>query len=307
MYRFVKCSIKLTFVAASCAAIVACGGGDETGGASSEDTLPLAATDPQEKASCPCTIWPTTAAPRAAANPETASVNLGVKFTTHVSGYVTGIRFYKGAGNDGTHVGSLWSSSGQLLARANFTGETATGWQTVTFSTPVAIEGGESYTASYLAPTGGYAIDQNYFGQSFAAPPLQATGGVYKYGTSSAFPTSQWNNSNYWVDVLFTNTAPPAPGPAPAPEPAPAPAPSGKATLDWTAPTDPAVIGYRVYYGTAKGTYMQSPGTGINAGASTSYTVNGLIAGATYYFAVTSFDSAGRESPYSNEATKNIQ
>ena len=32
----------------------------------------------------------------------------GVKFRTTQAGSITGIRFYKGAGNTGTHVGSLW-------------------------------------------------------------------------------------------------------------------------------------------------------------------------------------------------------
>ena len=45
-------------------------------------------------------------------------------------GTVTAIRFYKGAGNGGTHTGSLWSSPGTRLATVTFTGETATGWQT---------------------------------------------------------------------------------------------------------------------------------------------------------------------------------
>lgn len=66
-------------------------------------------------------------------------------------------------------------------------------------------------------------------------------------------------------------------------------------------------MGYRVYYGTATRTYDQSPGSGINAGASTSYTVTGLSAGTTYYFAVTSVDSTGRESLHSNEATKQVR
>ena len=42
--------------------------------------------------------------------PTTASrVELGLRFTPTVDGFVTGVRFYKGAGNTGTHVGSLWS------------------------------------------------------------------------------------------------------------------------------------------------------------------------------------------------------
>ena len=54
-----------------------------------------------------------------------------MKFRTDVAGFVTGIRFYKGTANTGTHVGTLWSGTGTKLATATFTGETATGWQKV--------------------------------------------------------------------------------------------------------------------------------------------------------------------------------
>jgi len=40
--------------------------------------------------------------------PNTSNVELGMKFQSSESGYVTGIRFYKGTGNTGTHTGTLW-------------------------------------------------------------------------------------------------------------------------------------------------------------------------------------------------------
>ena len=57
---------------------------------------------------------------------DTSAVELGVKFRTTQAGFITGIRFYKGTGNTGTHVGKLWTSTGTLLATVTFTGETAT-------------------------------------------------------------------------------------------------------------------------------------------------------------------------------------
>lgn len=89
--------------------------------------------------------------------------------------------------------------------------------------------------------------------------------------------------------------------------PTPTPTPSGSAILSWTAPTA-SVSGYRVYYGTTSGKYSQALGSGIAVGAgSTSYTVSNLSAGSTYYFAVTSVDSAGKESSFSSEASKEIR
>jgi len=133
-----------------------------------------------------------------------------VKFTSSSSGFITGIRFYKGANNTGPHVGNLWSSSGALLASATFTGETASGWQQVNFSSPVAITANTVYVASYFT-TGDFAVDRNYFNAGVSNPPLQAlpngtsANGVFKYGSSSAFPVNTYQASNYWIDVVFSH------------------------------------------------------------------------------------------------------
>jgi len=166
--------------------------------------------------SCPCTIWPSTATPGTADTNDAQPVELGVKFTSSMNGYITGIRFYKGANNTGTHVGNLWSSTGTLLARATFTGETASGWQQVNFASPVAITANTVYVASYFSPTGDFSVDRNYFATAGVNnPPLQALvdggiGGaddVYAYGSTSQFPAGSFQSSNYWVDVVFNTTA----------------------------------------------------------------------------------------------------
>jgi hypothetical protein len=122
-------------------------------------------------------------------------------------GTITGIRFYKSAKNTGTHTGTLWSSAGALLATATFTGETASGWQQVTFATPVAITANATYVASYHATVGHYSADQNFFTTTGVNNlPLQAlagNNGVYIYGNGGVFPSKSYNSTNYWVDVVF--------------------------------------------------------------------------------------------------------
>src|SRR6266849_8433835 len=86
----------------------------------------------------------------------------------------------------------------------------------------------------------------------------------------------------------------------------PPPPPSNSASLAWDAVTAPNLGGYRVYFGTAPGTYLQSLGQGISVGNVTAYTLTGLASGTQYYFAVTAFDTLGVESAYSNEVSKNI-
>ena len=156
-------------------------------------------------------IWGPAAAPVIAADPDTAAVELGVKFTSDVTGLITGIRFYKSTINTGTHTGSLWSSGGSLLATATFTNETASGWQQVDFATPVGISANTVYVASYHTNTGHYAGDSGYFAAAGVDnPPLHALrdgvsggNGVYVYG-ASAFPTNSYQSTNYWVDVVFS-------------------------------------------------------------------------------------------------------
>jgi hypothetical protein len=141
---------------------------------------------------------------------DTHSVELGVKFRSEVAGTVTGIRFYKAAANTGTHIGGLWSASGTLLASATFTGESASGWQQVNFSTPVAISANTTYVAGYLAPKGHYSDTSSAFvSVGVSNPPLRALAnpvsadGVYSYSSSSTFPTRTYKATNYWVDVDF--------------------------------------------------------------------------------------------------------
>src|SRR5206468_5545641 len=86
----------------------------------------------------------------------------------------------------------------------------------------------------------------------------------------------------------------------------PPPPPSNSAGLAWDAVIVPNLSGYRVYFGTAPGTYLQPVGQGISVGNVTTYTVIGLASGTRYYFAVTDFDTLGQESSYSNEVFKDI-
>ena len=159
---------------------------------------------------CPCSIWPDSTQPSISSANDTSSVNLGVQFTADENGWITGIRFYKGAGNTGTHIGSLWDASGDLLGQVTFTNESTAGWQQANFSSPIPVTAGTTYIASYLAPNGGYAVDVDGLGSAVTNGPLTAlaSGGVYSYSSSSTFPTSVYNASNYWVDVVFTTTAP---------------------------------------------------------------------------------------------------
>ena len=121
------------------------------------------------------------------------------------------MRFYKGAGNTGTHVGSLWDAGGGRLGQVTFSNETATGWQTATFATPIAVTAGTTYVVSYYAPVGRYAASPGYFATPRTVGPLTApsgNNGVYRYGAGGGFPAGSYNSTNYFVDVVFRATSP---------------------------------------------------------------------------------------------------
>lgn len=157
-------------------------------------------------------LFSLSSAPSVATVNDTSSVELGVKFTTDANGVISGLRFYKGPLNSGPHVADLWSSNGTLLATATFSSETASGWQQVNFSQPIAVTAGTTYIASYHT-NGDYSADAGYFANSLVSGDLSAPAagnGVFAYGTGSIFPTNSINATNYWVDVVYTKTqAPP--------------------------------------------------------------------------------------------------
>jgi hypothetical protein len=209
------------------------------------------------------------------------AVELGVKFSSDVPGSITGI---------------LWSANGTLLGSVTFTGESASGWQEASFATPVAISANTTYVAAYLAPKGHYSDTPSGFAASGVnAPPLHALAnslsadGVYRYSTTSTFPTSSYRATNYWVDVNFEASPASPPGQVTNVN---ATAGAGSATVTWSAPsTGGAPTSYTVtpYIGST----AQPASTVSGAPPSTSATLSGLTNGASYTFTVQASNSAG--------------
>jgi hypothetical protein len=249
---------------------------------------------------CPCSIWGSNVIPSDPDSGDSNSIEVGVKFTSDVAGTINGIRFYKASTNTGTHIGNLWTASGQLLASATFTNETASGWQQVNFAQPVSISPNTTYIASYFAPNGHYSEGEQYFdpplrgGATLNSPPLHAErdtqsnpNGLYLYSKASAFPTQTFNGENYWVDVSFTLAT--APG---QPTNVTATPGTGSATVSWTpASSGSPATSYTVtpYIGTT----AQTPVTVTGNPAPTTATVTGLTNGTSYTFTVTPSNSAG--------------
>ena len=73
-------------------------------------------------------------------------------------------------------------------------------------------------------------------------------------------------------------------------------------TLAWDAPGEGVTRGYLIFYGTAPRSYTQQ----VDVGDTTSYTLNGLSGGTTYYFVVRAYNLAGLISDASNEVSATV-
>ena len=248
---------------------------------------------------CPCThLWKPTTVPPIPDSADGNAYELGVKFSSDTAGFITGIRYYKSVANTGTHEGSLWSSSGTRLATATFANETQSGWQEVLFTSPVAITAGTTYIASYHTNVGHYAATNDYFTTaSVDSPPLHAPttvaaggNGVFASG-SSAFPTTTYRDTNYWVDVTFsatnTDTTPPTISNL-----RDTTIDSSKVTISWT--TD-ELANSKVEYSTDF-TFPTAQTLSVSDAAfvtTRSLLITGLRPNTTYYYRARSTDQAG--------------
>jgi hypothetical protein len=73
-------------------------------------------------------------------------------------------------------------------------------------------------------------------------------------------------------------------------------------TLAWSPSPDPAVAGYNLYYGGTSGTCTNK----LSVGLATSAVTSGLLVGVTYYFAATTYNAAGLESPLSSQVSYTV-
>jgi len=159
---------------------------------------------------CPCTVFQPTETPGITVFNDNQSIQLGMKFSSDISGIVTGVRFYKNTLNTGTHTGQLYDASGGLLAQIVFMNESASGWQQASFSSPVPISANTTYVISYHSPTGNYSSVNPYFNTEKINGRLKGLmdtdavpNGVYRYSSTPAFPNQNFQSSNYYVDVVF--------------------------------------------------------------------------------------------------------
>jgi hypothetical protein len=148
-------------------------------------------------------------APPLALNGLTGPAEVGVKFRSDVTGAISAVRFYLGD-PAGTYQAHLWDRAGNALGQSAIVTLSTPGWQEVSLSNPVPIAAGATYVASYHMDNGHFSYTVNAFAsQGVDNAPLRAlangvdgANGVYVSG-ASGFPTSTYQSTNYYVDVVF--------------------------------------------------------------------------------------------------------
>ena len=174
-------------------------------------------------ANCPCNLFPNTLTPaatnldvrddRGGSGPWT--YEMGNQIAVDQTMKLVALRFYKDAGETGTHIGRVWSSTGTSLGTVTFADETASGWQRQALATPITLTAGSTYTVSVNVNTRFVSTVSGLASQVTAGPLHTVVGANGVFGTSAGtFPTGSWSNSNYFVDAVVRSPTQTAPAPA---------------------------------------------------------------------------------------------
>jgi Domain of unknown function (DUF4082)/Bacterial Ig-like domain len=171
--------------------------------------LPYVYTWSFTTAGCPCALFSNLAQP--SNQSASGSYELGVKIRVDQPLTLRSIRFYKGVGETGSHIGTVWTANGFVLASVAFSNESAAGWQQQSLASPLQLQPNTTYVVSVNANSR-YAVTQSGLASQVSNGPLHTVAdglnGVFN-ATIGAFPNQSYISSNYFVDAVI------APGPPP--------------------------------------------------------------------------------------------
>jgi len=156
-------------------------------------------------------VWPDSVVPASPVDTDRTRTTLGLEFSTASAGQVSAIEVYRGPGGAVPQDATIWAPDGRALAVADFADPEGTGWLVAELPEPVTLTPGQRYVASYTAPRGGYAGDNDALATPVVRDALTAWRGVFTRGQGR--PDQTYQQSNYYVDVVFEPTDEPRPMP----------------------------------------------------------------------------------------------
>ena len=150
-------------------------------------------------------------------------VNVGIKLSAKVPWIINCVRFFRATDSSGNVPSGnvLWTiynaSTKAALATGTFPTSTVSGWNVAPLVTPLNVAANTSVVVA--VNTIRYADTYPYFSTAKTDPTgvltAPANAGTFLYSASNAFPTTVWQASNYFVDIVFTSVLPPPPPPTP--------------------------------------------------------------------------------------------
>jgi hypothetical protein len=112
----------------------------------------------------------------------------------------------------GVHTGKIYSASGSLIASQAFSGETASGWQTVMLATPLPISANTPYVVSVTTGSNRYVASPSGLAAQVVNKNLGSiVGGNGVFGPVAAILSQSWQTCNYFRDALLPPGPPPSP------------------------------------------------------------------------------------------------
>lgn len=152
------------------------------------------------------------------ASPSGALNTLGLDISVSVACTCNGLWYYSpdASGLPGTIA--LWQVAGATLIDSqtpSWSGGAGSGWVFAPWNSPPVLSPSQTYRAAYLASGFDYDETSGYWTTGGAGAggitngPLTAPGmsngqGWYNAGGTLTFPASQFNNTNWWLDVQVT-------------------------------------------------------------------------------------------------------
>lgn len=143
---------------------------------------------------------------------------LGTVFTVAVDGTIDGCRWFASSVIPTGTVQALlylWTndSTGTLLAQTNFGVITPAAWNTVNYASPIAVVPGQRYVTCIFTPdhycftnfvfTSAPIVNGNLTAVQ-DVPGGNPHNGKFIQNATPTYPTNEFRQSNYFVDVLFT-------------------------------------------------------------------------------------------------------
>jgi hypothetical protein len=137
-----------------------------------------------------------------------SAYELGTRFYADVTGQITQVRLYTSAAEGGAHNVRIWRvSDGALLAGPyswNITSGTE-GWKSFTLPTALGIGANTDYVVAISNSNDHYYAEET---QGLSSPI--SNGHLHTYTGSGVYattlgtvPSSVWQNTNYFRDVVF--------------------------------------------------------------------------------------------------------